>query len=82
MEILTNVRHVAVCPSPAWSRPLVRYHTPLRSVGESIGDEERVTSNLFNFVLGQIVSVPLSSYVIHQLNLDLLIEEQCVSMSP
>ena len=56
----------------------VRYNAAFRGTADGIGDEKRVAPDFFNFFVGQIVRVPLFSYLRHQMNFDRFIEKECV----
>ena len=59
VEITAHVRQMSVGPDPAWLGPLGGYNTPLLYIGESIGDEKRVASNLLDLYISQVTGVPL-----------------------
>ena len=50
---------LSVSPGSAWLGMLGGYHRPSLYIDESIGDQERVASNLYNFLIGQVAAIPL-----------------------
>ena len=58
VEITTHVRQLSVSPGSAWLGMLGGYHTPSLYINESISDQERVASHLYNFLVGQVTGIP------------------------
>ncbi len=64
---------MAVCAGSRWFGVFGSYYTTLGNIGESVGDEKRVASDLLNLLLGQIMTVAPFKYVGYQFFADLLI---------
>ena len=57
------------------------YYAAIRHVSQGIGDQERVTSDFFNLLISQILSVTLFCYVSYQFLAHLLIQGHCISVN-
>ena len=64
---------MAICADLLWFGVFGSYYTTLGNIGESVGDEKRVASELLNLRLGQIMTVAMFNYVGYQSYVDLLI---------
>jgi len=51
-EVIADVRQLAVGPASLWTGMFGGYYRSIFYINESIGDQERVASNLFYFLIG------------------------------
>ena len=57
---------MTVCPFAAWSGNLGGYYFARAVVaGESIGDNKGIPTNLYEFVVGQIIGVTLTRHSVY-----------------
>ena len=75
-ELCAHVWNLAVFPSCARSRTLGCDNYPVFGVNQSIGHQERVSSNLHELDIGQIGYVSFFRYPTNSIDIDLFIEFQ------
>ena len=69
---------MSVCPCSAWPGSFRGHHTSIPAIDESVGDEKRVTANLFDLLFGQIIGVSLFGRAGYQFHADRFIQYQVI----